>query len=146
MRLRHAGRLHALARTKDTGPPSFTELEMMELSAIAYQQPIIRDGLSPLAGHHISREILVETSERDGFEKPLRRHPGDRRAGSRRERAGGDAWRSRRDEKLRARPAIYNTDLASAPRELLKALNRTFPGVVTLALGAFTIPVTKLDT
>jgi hypothetical protein len=113
---------------------------MMELSAIAYQQPIIRDGLSPLAGHHISREILLETSERDGFEKPLRRHPGDRRAGSRRERAGGDAWRSRRDEKLRARPAIYNTDLASAPRELVKALKRTFPGVVTLALGAFTIP------
>ena len=51
-------RLRALAGTKDAGPPSFTRLEMLALSAIAYQQPVTRAELSRLAGHDISRDIL----------------------------------------------------------------------------------------
>ena len=57
-RPRHAGTLRALAGTKDAGPPSFTRLEMLALSAIAYQQPVTRAELSRLAGHDISRDIL----------------------------------------------------------------------------------------
>ncbi len=57
-RPRHAETLRALAGTKDAGPPSFTRLEMLALSAIAYQQPITRAALSRLAGHDISRDIL----------------------------------------------------------------------------------------
>ena len=47
-----------LAGTTDAGPPSFTRLEMLALSAIAYQQPVTRAELSRLAGHDISRDIL----------------------------------------------------------------------------------------
>ena len=57
-RPRHAETLRALAGTKDAGPPSFTRLEMLALSAIAYQQPVTRAELSRLAGHDISRDIL----------------------------------------------------------------------------------------
>ncbi|GLI95601.1 SMC-Scp complex subunit ScpB [Methylocystis echinoides] len=57
-RPRHAETLRALAGTKDAGPPSFTRLEMLALSAIAYQQPVTRGELSRLAGHDISRDIL----------------------------------------------------------------------------------------
>ena len=57
-RPRHAETLRALAGTKDAGPPSFTKLEMLALSAIAYQQPVTRAELSRLAGHDISRDIL----------------------------------------------------------------------------------------
>jgi chromosome segregation and condensation protein ScpB len=57
-RPRHAETLRALAGTKDAGPPSFTKLEMLALSAIAYQQPVTRAELSRLAGHNISRDIL----------------------------------------------------------------------------------------
>ena len=57
-RPRHAETLRALAGTKDAGPPSFTRLEMLALSAIAYQQPITRAELSRLVGHDISRDIL----------------------------------------------------------------------------------------
>jgi segregation and condensation protein B len=57
-RPRHAETLRALAGTKDAGPPSFTRLEMLALSAIAYQQPITRAALSRLVGHDISRDIL----------------------------------------------------------------------------------------
>ena len=57
-RPRHAEALRALAGTKDAGPPSFTRLEMLALSAIAYQQPVTRAELSRLAGHDISRDIL----------------------------------------------------------------------------------------
>jgi segregation and condensation protein B len=57
-RPRHAETLRALAGAKDAGPPSFTRLEMMALSAIAYQQPVTRAALSRLAGHDISRDIL----------------------------------------------------------------------------------------
>jgi segregation and condensation protein B len=57
-RPRHAETLRALAGAKDAGPPSFTRLEMLALSAIAYQQPITRAELSRLAGHDISRDIL----------------------------------------------------------------------------------------
>jgi segregation and condensation protein B len=52
-RPRHADTLRAMA-----GPPSFTKLEMLALSAIAYQQPVTRAALSRLAGHDISRDIL----------------------------------------------------------------------------------------
>ncbi len=54
----HAETLRALAGAKDAGPPAFTKLEMLALAAIAYQQPITRAGLSRLAGHDISRDIL----------------------------------------------------------------------------------------
>ena len=57
-RPRHAETLRALAGTKDAGPPSFTKLEMLALSAIAYQQPVTRAALSRLVGHDISRDIL----------------------------------------------------------------------------------------
>jgi chromosome segregation and condensation protein ScpB len=57
-RPRHAETLRALAGTKSAGPPPFTRLEMLALSAIAYQQPITRAGLSRLVGHDISRDIL----------------------------------------------------------------------------------------
>ncbi|WP_281807221.1 SMC-Scp complex subunit ScpB [Methylocystis echinoides] len=57
-RPRHAETLRALAGTKDAGPPSFTRLEMLALSAIAYQQPVTRAELSRLLGHDISRDIL----------------------------------------------------------------------------------------
>jgi segregation and condensation protein B len=57
-RPRHAETLRALAGAKDAGPPSFTKLEMLALSAIAYQQPVTRAELSRLAGHDISRDIL----------------------------------------------------------------------------------------
>jgi segregation and condensation protein B len=57
-RTRHAETLRALAGAKDAGPPSFTKLEMLALSAIAYQQPVTRAQLSRLAGHDISRDIL----------------------------------------------------------------------------------------
>jgi chromosome segregation and condensation protein ScpB len=57
-RTRLAGTLRALAGTKNAGPPSFTRLEMLALSAIAYQQPVTRAELSRLAGHDISRDIL----------------------------------------------------------------------------------------
>jgi segregation and condensation protein B len=57
-RPRHADTLRSLAGTKAAGPPSFTKLEMLALSAIAYQQPITRAELSRLAGHDISRDIL----------------------------------------------------------------------------------------
>ncbi|WP_036279932.1 SMC-Scp complex subunit ScpB [Methylocystis sp. ATCC 49242] len=57
-RPRHAETLRALAGAKDAGPPSFTRLEMLALSAIAYQQPVTRAELSRLAGHDISRDIL----------------------------------------------------------------------------------------
>ncbi|MEK8121987.1 SMC-Scp complex subunit ScpB [Methylocystis sp. IM4] len=57
-RPRHAETLRALAGTKDAGPPSFTRLEMLALSAIAYQQPVTRAELSRLVGHDISRDIL----------------------------------------------------------------------------------------
>lgn len=57
-RPRHAEALRSLAGTKDAGPPSFTKLEMLALSAIAYQQPVTRAELSRLAGHDISRDIL----------------------------------------------------------------------------------------
>ncbi|RTL83376.1 MAG: SMC-Scp complex subunit ScpB [Hyphomicrobiales bacterium] len=57
-RPRHADTLRALAGAKDAGPPSFTKLEMLALSAIAYQQPVTRAVLSRLAGHDISRDIL----------------------------------------------------------------------------------------
>ena len=57
-RPRHAETLRALAGTKDAGPPSFTQLEMLALSAIAYQQPVTRGELSRLVGHDISRDIL----------------------------------------------------------------------------------------
>jgi segregation and condensation protein B len=43
---------------KDAGSPSFTKLEMLALSAIAYQQPVTRAGPSRLVGHDISRDIL----------------------------------------------------------------------------------------
>jgi len=58
MRPRHAETLRALAGAKEAGPPSFTRLEMLALSAIAYQQPVARAQLSRLAGHDISRDIL----------------------------------------------------------------------------------------
>ncbi|QGN00019.1 SMC-Scp complex subunit ScpB [Methylocystis parvus] len=57
-RRRHAETLRALGSAKDAGPPSFTKLEMLALSAIAYQQPVTRAELSRLAGHDISRDIL----------------------------------------------------------------------------------------
>jgi segregation and condensation protein B len=57
-RPRHAEALRSLAGTKDAGPPSFTQLEMLALAAIAYQQPVTRADLSRLAGHDISRDIL----------------------------------------------------------------------------------------
>jgi segregation and condensation protein B len=57
-RPRCAETLRALAGTRDAGPPAFTKLEMLALSAIAYQQPITRAGLSRLVGHDISRDIL----------------------------------------------------------------------------------------
>ncbi|RTL80490.1 MAG: SMC-Scp complex subunit ScpB [Hyphomicrobiales bacterium] len=57
-RPRHAETLRALAGTRNAGPPSFTKLEMLALSAIAYQQPVTRATLSRLAGHDISRDIL----------------------------------------------------------------------------------------
>jgi chromosome segregation and condensation protein ScpB len=57
-RPRHAETLRALTGTKDAGPPSFTKLEMLALSAIAYQQPVTRAELSRLVGHDISRDIL----------------------------------------------------------------------------------------
>lgn len=57
-RPRVAETLRALAGTKSAGPPCFTRLEMLALSAIAYQQPVTRAGLSRLAGHDISRDIL----------------------------------------------------------------------------------------
>ncbi len=44
--------------TKNAGPPSFTKLEMVALSAVAYQQPVTRAELSRLTGHDISRDIL----------------------------------------------------------------------------------------
>jgi hypothetical protein len=55
---RHAETLRALAGAKGAAPPSFTKLEMLALSAIAYQQPVTRAQLSRLAGHDISRDIL----------------------------------------------------------------------------------------
>ena len=57
-RPRHAKTLRALAGAKDAGPPSFTRLEMLALSAIAYQQPVTRAELSRLVGYDISRDIL----------------------------------------------------------------------------------------
>lgn len=57
-RPRHAETLRALVGTRNAGPPSFTKLEMLALSAIAYQQPVTRAGLSRLVGHDISRDIL----------------------------------------------------------------------------------------
>lgn len=57
-RPRHAEALRALDDAKNAGPPSFTKLEMLALSAIAYQQPATRAALSRLAGHDISRDIL----------------------------------------------------------------------------------------
>ena len=57
-RPRLAETLRALAGTKNAGPPSFTRLEMLALSAIAYQQPVTRAELCRLAGHDISRDIL----------------------------------------------------------------------------------------
>jgi segregation and condensation protein B len=57
-RPRHAETLRALIGAKDAGPPSFTRLEILALSAIAYQQPITRAELSRLAGRDISRDIL----------------------------------------------------------------------------------------
>lgn len=57
-RPRHAETLRGLAGTRNAGPPSFTKLEMLALSAIAYQQPVTRAGLSRLVGHDISRDIL----------------------------------------------------------------------------------------
>jgi segregation and condensation protein B len=57
-RPRCAETLRALTRTRNAGPPSFTKLEMLALSAIAYQQPVTRAELSRLAGHDISRDIL----------------------------------------------------------------------------------------
>jgi chromosome segregation and condensation protein ScpB len=57
-RPRHAEALRSLAGTQDAGPPSFTRLEMLALSAIAYQQPVTRAELSRLAGRDISRDVL----------------------------------------------------------------------------------------
>nr|CCD32243.1 Putative transcriptional regulator, chromosome segregation and condensation protein, ScpB [Methylocystis sp. SC2] len=57
-RPRHAEALRSLNEAKDAGPPAFTKLEMLALSAIAYQQPVTRAALSRLAGHDISRDIL----------------------------------------------------------------------------------------
>jgi segregation and condensation protein B len=57
-RPRHAEALRSLTGTKDSGPPSFTRLEMLALTAIAYQQPVTRAELSRLVGHDISRDIL----------------------------------------------------------------------------------------
>ncbi|MDJ0450877.1 MULTISPECIES: SMC-Scp complex subunit ScpB [Methylocystis] len=57
-RPRHAEALRSLNETKDAGPPAFTKLEMLALSAIAYQQPVTRAELSRLAGHDISRDVL----------------------------------------------------------------------------------------
>ncbi|KAF2991471.1 SMC-Scp complex subunit ScpB (plasmid) [Methylocystis sp. MJC1] len=57
-RPRHAEALRSLNETKDAGPPAFTRLEMLALSAIAYQQPVTRAELSRLAGRDISRDVL----------------------------------------------------------------------------------------
>ncbi|MGJ0393147.1 MAG: SMC-Scp complex subunit ScpB [Methylocystis sp.] len=57
-RPRHAEALRSLNEAKDAGPPAFTKLEMLALSAIAYQQPVTRAALSRLAGHDISRDVL----------------------------------------------------------------------------------------
>ncbi|HEY8163884.1 MAG TPA: SMC-Scp complex subunit ScpB [Methylocystis sp.] len=57
-RPRCAETLRSLQETKDAGPPAFTRLEMLALSAIAYQQPVTRAALSRLAGHDVSRDVL----------------------------------------------------------------------------------------
>ena len=57
-RPRHAETLRRLAGAKDAGPPALTRLEMLALSAIAYQQPVTRAELSRLAGRDISRDVL----------------------------------------------------------------------------------------
>jgi segregation and condensation protein B len=57
-RPRYAEALRSLAGAKDAGPPAFTRLEMLALSAIAYQQPITRAELSRFVGHDVSRDVL----------------------------------------------------------------------------------------
>lgn len=57
-RPRHADALRALNGAKDAGPPDFTKLEMLALSAIAYLQPITRGELSRFVGREISRDII----------------------------------------------------------------------------------------
>jgi segregation and condensation protein B len=57
-RPRFAETLRALVGARNAGAPSLTRLEMLALSAIAYQQPVTRAGLSRLVGHDISRDIL----------------------------------------------------------------------------------------
>lgn len=57
-RPRHAEALRSLNETKDAGPPAFTRLEMLALSAIAYRQPVTRAELSRLAGRDISRDVV----------------------------------------------------------------------------------------
>ncbi len=57
-RPRYAETLRSLDGATNAGPPSFTKLETLALSAIAYQQPVTRAALSRLVGHDISRDIL----------------------------------------------------------------------------------------
>lgn len=57
-RPRCADALRALEGAKDAGPPAFTKLEMLALSAIAYLQPITRAELSRRCGREISRDVI----------------------------------------------------------------------------------------
>ena len=57
-RARFAGAIHAAADLRER-PHTFTEMEMAVLCAVAYHQPVTRDGLKDMFGKEIGRDLIV---------------------------------------------------------------------------------------